>query len=172
MERVRVLIPADAIAERVREIGGDVSRDARGEGLVVVCVLKGAFVFCADLVRHIRLPLSVDFMRCSSYGGATETSGRVRFDLEPETDLRGRDVLVVEDIIDTGATARAVLDRLARRGPARVRLAALLSKPSRRRTDAPIDHVGFEVEDRFVVGYGLDHGERFRGLPHIGTPVP
>jgi hypoxanthine phosphoribosyltransferase len=167
--RPRPLIPEGRLRARVRALGRRLASDYRGLDLHVIGVLHGAFVFMADLVRAIGLPLTCDFLRVSSYGAGRETSGRIRFHLELARPIRGRHVLVVEDIVDTGLTASAVLGSLRRRGPATLRLCSLLHKPSRERVKVGIDYLGFTVPDVFVVGYGLDHDARWRNLPYLGV---
>lgn len=163
-----VLIPAARIARRVRELAAEIRAAYWGQPLVLVGVLKGAFVFLADLARHLDLPVRIDFLRVQSYGDRTETSGSVRVEFDLTQPVRGEHVLLVEDIIDTGLTARAVLKMLAAKHPHSVRLCTLLHKPARRRVEVPIDFVGFRIPDRFVVGYGLDHMGKYRNLPYIG----
>jgi hypoxanthine phosphoribosyltransferase len=168
-EAVATLISAQQIAERVRELGAQIARDYEGRCPVLVCVLKGSFVFAADLARAIDLPLRVDFLGVRSYGTGTETSGVVQITQDLRHPIDHCDVLLIEDIIDTGLTVAHLVDLLKTRGPATVRVCALLHKPARARVPVPIDYLGFTVEDRFVVGYGLDHDERFRNLPYIGV---
>lgn len=166
--RPRPLVSERRLRARVRELGRRIAADYRGRDLHLVGVLHGAFVFMADLARSIDLPLTCDFLRVSSYGSGTVSSGAVRFELELARPIRGRHVLVVEDIVDTGLTAAAVLAELRRRKPASLRLAALLQKPDRERVKVPIDYLGFRVPDRFVVGYGLDFDAKWRNLPYLG----
>lgn len=168
MPKPRVLFSRERIRARVRALGRRITSDYRGRDLHLVGVLHGAFVFMADLVREIDLPMSCDFLRVASYGAGTVSSGRARFRRDFDRPLRGRDVLLVEDIVDTGITAAAVLAALRKERPASLRLCALLHKPSRTRVKARIDYLGFEVPDRFVVGYGLDYDARYRNLPYIG----
>ena len=151
-------------------MAAEIGRDYHARGDVhVVCVLKGAFVFMADLIRALDLPLTLDFMAVASYAHGTTSSGEVRVLKDLDTALQGRDVLIVEDIVDSGLTLQYLHGILSARGPRGVRTACLLSKPSRRTVDVPVDYVGFEIADRFVVGYGLDHAERYRNLPHIAV---
>jgi hypoxanthine phosphoribosyltransferase len=164
------LIPADAIASRVAGIAADIHRDYAGHGdLHMVCVLKGAFVFFADLVRSLELPCTLDFIAVSSYQKSTRTSGEVRLVKDLDTGIEGRHVLIVEDIVDTGLTLTYLQHVLHARGVASLRTACLLSKPSRREVEVPVDYIGFTIEDRFVVGYGLDYAEKYRDLPYIGV---
>jgi hypoxanthine phosphoribosyltransferase len=164
-----MLIAADVLAARVRELGARITEDYRDRDLVVVAVLKASFVFAADLIRCIELPLTVDFLGVRSYGDATETSGVVQITSDLTQPVEGKDVLLVEDIVDTGLTLRFLLDNLATRGPRSVRLAALLHKPARTRTSVAIDYLGFPIDDVFVVGYGLDHAQQHRNLPYVGV---
>jgi hypoxanthine phosphoribosyltransferase len=166
----RILIPADRLQQRVREMAADITRDYQARGdLHLVGVLKGAFMFMADLVRALDLPLTLDFMAVASYADGTTSSGEVRVLKDLDRALQGRDVLIVEDIVDTGLTLQYLQGILAARGPRSVRTACLLSKPSRRTVDVPVEYVGFDIDDRFVVGYGLDHAGQFRNLPHIAV---
>jgi hypoxanthine phosphoribosyltransferase len=169
-----VLIPASRIAERLEELAEEVDRDYRGrtDDLLLVGVLRGAIFTLSDLARLLTLPCAIDFMACSSYGSATTSSGVVRILKDLDTDIEGRDVLLVEDIVDTGLTLDYLLKNLRSRRPASVEVLALLTKPSRREVELPIRYVGFEVPDVFVVGYGLDYAERYRGIPHIVSLKP
>jgi len=163
-----VLIDADALQRRCAELGAQMTRDLAGRDVAVVAVLKGSYMFLADLVRHVDLPLTVDFLGLSSYGDNTESTGVVRITSDLSKPVAGKDVVVVEDIVDTGLTMKFLLDNLATRKPASVRVCSLLHKPSRSRVKVPLDYVGFVIEDRFVVGYGLDYCERYRNLPFVG----
>ena len=167
-----VLIDEQAIAAKVRELGTAIADDYRGKDLVLVSILKGALPFLADLMRQVRLPLSLDFLEVSSYGVSTETSGVVRILKDLANPIEGRDVLVVEDILDTGNTLAFVIDHLRSQRPASVRICTLLDKPARRVIPIEIDYRGFEIPDKFVVGYGLDYAERYRNLPFIGVLKP
>lgn len=162
-----VQLDADTIAARVAELGEQITKDYAGSDLHMICVLNGAFVFMADLVRAIDLPLSVDFLSVSSYGSRTESSGEVRLLKDLEQSLKGRHVIIVEDIIDTGLTMQYLIGYMQGRNPASVKVATLLSKPSRRLVEVPIDYVGFTIEDAFVYGYGLDVDHRLRNLPYV-----
>jgi hypoxanthine phosphoribosyltransferase len=164
---VGLLIPADQIRSRVEALGREISRDYAGRSLTLIGVLKGSFVFLADLVRSIDLPILVDFISISSYRGST-SSGVVQITSDLGRPIEGQDVLVVEDIVDTGSTMRYLLDNLATRKPASVKLCALLEKPERAETTIPIDYKGFVIGNDFVVGYGLDWNGRWRNLPYIG----
>src|SRR5438309_11391790 len=167
-EELEVLFTQQQIAARVAELGAQIERDHRGKDVVLVGVLKGAFMFVSDLARQIDLPLSVDFIGLSSYGEETESSGVVKITSDLSRPIEGKHVLIVEDIVDTGLTMRYLLDNLSTRHPASVKICALLHKPARARTKIPIDYLGFQIEDAFVVGYGLDAGEKYRNLPFIG----
>lgn len=162
-----VQLDAATIALRVAELGAQITRDYQGEELHLICVLNGAFMFMADLVRTIDLPLTVDFLSVTSYGSRTESSGEVRLLKDLEQSLKGSHVIIVEDIIDTGLTMQYLVGYLRGRHPASVRVATLLSKPSRRLVEVPVDYVGFTIDDAFVYGYGLDVGNRLRNLPFV-----
>jgi hypoxanthine phosphoribosyltransferase len=164
-----VLIKEDEIEAKLAEMGEQITRDYAGRQLLLVGVLKGAFVVMADLSRHIRLPLEFDFMAVSSYGAATKTSGVVRILKDLDHDLRDRDVLVVEDIVDSGLTLKYLLKNLAGRKPATLEVAALLRKEGIQQVDLDLRYIGFDIPNEFVVGYGLDYGDRYRNLPYIGV---
>ncbi len=166
---LEVLIDEDAIANRVSELGKQISSDYRDKTVHLICVLKGAYTFLADLARAIEVPVTVDFLAVSSYGRGTSTSGEVQLTKDLDASLEGKYVIVVEDIADTGLTLNYLLNLLRSRRPASLKVAAFLSKPSRRQLDVPVDYVGFEIPDRFVVGYGLDHDQLYRDLPHIAA---
>lgn len=169
----RVLIPSQAIQDRLAEIARRIDEDYAGvDPLLLVGVLKGGFVVMADLARHIGVPTAVDFMACSSYGASTRSSGVVRILKDLDTDIEDRHVLIVEDIVDSGLTLDYLVRNLRNRGPASVEVMTLLTKPERRAVDAPVKYVGFEVPDVFVVGYGLDFDERYRNLGCIATLKP
>ncbi len=163
-------LDASQIAARIASLGRSITEVGAGPSpLVVVCVLKGSFMFFADLVRQIDLPTNLVFLGVSSYGGATESSGAVRLTHDLTLDIRDRDVLIVEDIVDTGLTMSYLLDILRARAPRSLRVCTLLHKPARKRVDVPLDYVGFTIDDVFVVGYGLDYDERYRNVPYIGV---
>ncbi|MCA9912417.1 MAG: hypoxanthine phosphoribosyltransferase [Anaerolineae bacterium] len=166
-----VLIPADQLQERVIQLAEKINADyADAEDLLLLCILKGGVMFLVDLSRHITIPHEIDFIAASSYGrGARESTGSVRIDMDVTAAITGRHVLIVEDIIDSGYTLSFVLDTLRARKPASLRLCALLDKASRREVDITVDYVGFEIENKFVFGYGLDLDEKFRNLPFIGV---
>jgi hypoxanthine phosphoribosyltransferase len=164
---VKTLISAGRIAARVAELGAEISRDQAGREIVLVCVLKGGFVFAADLARAIDLPVRIEFLGVQSYGDDVISSGEARVTLDLAEPLAGRHVLVVEDIVDTGLTLTFLLDLLRARDPASLKVCALLHKPARRQAEVAIDYLGFTIEDVFVVGYGLDHAGLYRNLPDI-----
>jgi len=166
---IETLIDATELAARVRALGAQITQDYAGRELVLVCVLKGSFLFCADLARAIDLPLAIEFLGLKSYGDAQSTSGVVQITSDLTRPVAGKDLLIVEDIVDTGLTMAYMRKNLATRGPSSVKLCALLHKPARARVDTPIDYLGFEIQDVFVVGYGLDWGERYRNLPFVGV---
>jgi len=166
-----ILITQQRIARRVRELAAEIERDYAGRETVVVALLNGTVMFLADLIRHLSLPLRLDFMGVSSYGLGTE-SGDLVFTKELRLDVRGRDVLLVDDILDTGRTLRQVYDKLHDLQPRRIRTCVLLDKPARRVEQIQADYVGFEIPDLFVVGYGLDFAERYRNLPFVGVLYP
>ncbi len=167
----RVLITEPQIARRIRALAREIERDFRGREMVVVSLLNGTVMFLADLMRHLSLPLRLDFMGVSSYGAGTE-SGELVFTKELRLDMRGRDVLLVDDILDTGKTMSRVLPKLRALKPRRIKICVLLDKPSRRVESVQADYVGFEIPDFFVVGYGLDFAERYRNLPFVGVLHP
>ena len=164
----RVLLSQDQIQERIKALGEEITRDYSGRSPHLVTILKGSIPFLADLIRAMNCPLSLDVMAVASYAGH-QSSGAVRLTKDLDDSIEGRHVLVVEDIIDTGLTLTYLQEILRARAPRRIRTACLLSKPSRRKVNVPIDYVGFSIEDQFVVGYGLDYNERWRGLPYIAV---
>jgi hypoxanthine phosphoribosyltransferase len=164
-----VLIDRETLAARVAELGAEISVDYEGRDLLLIGVLKGAVFFMADLMRHLTVPCEVDFMAISSYGDATDSSGIVRILKDLDINIEGRHVLVVEDIIDSGLTLSYLIRNLESREPATLEVCALLTKPSRREIDVPVRYVGFEIPNKFVVGYGLDFAERYRNLPYVGV---
>ncbi|NLJ61507.1 MAG: hypoxanthine phosphoribosyltransferase [Firmicutes bacterium] len=163
----QVLISEGEIARRVRELGTEITEDYKGGGLVVVGILKGALMFMADLIRHIKIPVIMDFAVVSSYGASTETSGVVRILKDLDQPIEGKHVLIVEDIIDTGLTMHYLVRNFEARKPASVKVCTLLDKPSRREVDIKPDYCGFSIPDKFVVGYGLDYAEYYRNLPQV-----
>lgn len=163
-----ILLSTEQIQRRVSELGEEISRDyPRDADLHLVCVLKGAFMFLGDLIRVLDRPLTIDFMAVSSYAKETTSSGEVRLVKDLDTGLQGRNVVIVEDIVDTGLTLSYLQEILRARAPRSLRTACLLNKPSRRLVEVEVDYIGFTIEDRFVVGYGLDYGEKYRNLPYI-----
>jgi hypoxanthine phosphoribosyltransferase len=168
----RVLVSRDELMQRVDELAAAISADYSGREPLLVCVLRGAVFFLADLARRLSVPCSLDFMAVSSYGSATDSSGVVRILKDLDTDIAGRDVLIVEDIIDSGLTLNYLLKNLSARHPASLEICALLTKPSRRRINLACKYIGFEIPDQFVVGYGLDLAERYRTLDFLGTLKP
>src|ERR1700682_2193806 len=163
------LVSSEELKRRVAELGEEVSRDYEGRDLVLVGVLKGAVLFLADLMRDLTVPCEVDFMAVSSYGSQTDSSGVVRILKDLDASIEGRDVLIVEDIVDSGLTLPYLLRNLGSRNPRTLEVCALLVKPERRKVDLPTRYVGFEIADRFVVGYGLDYAERYRNLPFVAA---
>lgn len=162
------LYSVEQIQGRVAELGAEISRDYAGQEIVVIGVLKGAFVFCADLLRTLAVPAQVDFMAVSSYGSSTESSGVIKILKDLDLNIEGRHVLLVEDIVDSGLTLKYLREYLAHHNPASLRICVLLDKPSRRKTDVPVDYTGFSIPDEFIVGYGIDYAEQYRHLPYIG----
>lgn len=167
--KITTLIPEEEILKRVKELACAVSDDYTGKELLVVGVLKGSFVFMSDLVRSLSIPTRCEFMKLASYGGGRESSGKVRVDLDLSCEIKGKSLLIVEDIVDTGLTLNELKRLLLSRQPESIAICALLDKPSRRKVEIEIDYVGFEVPDRFIVGYGLDWDEQYRYLPYIGV---
>ena len=168
-----ILIPADAVQKRVTELGAEISRDYQSKDLHMVCILRGGVLFLTDLMRHLTIPHTIDFMAVASYGaGARRSTGQVRISLDLKEDIRQRDVLIVEDIVDSGYTIASVLDMLATRHPNSLRVCTLLDKASRREIQVPIHYCGFVIPDKFVFVYGLDIDEYYRNLPFIGAVDP
>ncbi len=169
MESVRVLIPEEEVDKRISEIGEQVSKDYAGKQIHLLCVLKGGVFFTCELAKRITVPVSLDFMSVSSYGDDTKSSGVVRIDKDLDESLQGKDVLIVEDIIDSGRTLSYLVNMLNDRGPSSIRICTLLDKPSRRVKAVKVDYTCFSIPDEFVVGYGLDYAQRYRNLPYIGV---
>ena len=163
------LIDSERLHERVTELGAEINADYADRDLVMVGVLKGALIFMADLMRELTVPCEIDLMAVSSYGSSTDSSGVVRILKDLDTSIGGRDVLIVEDIVDSGLTLQYLLRNLNARDPASIEVCALLTKPERRRVDTPIKYVGFEIADRFAIGYGLDHAQRYRNLDYVAA---
>jgi hypoxanthine phosphoribosyltransferase len=164
-----ILVQPDELAHRVRELGAEISADYAGRDVLLVGVLKGAVFFLADLMRQLDVDCEVDFMAVSSYGSSTDSSGVVRILKDLDASIEGRDVLIVEDIVDSGLTLSYLFRMLGARSPASLEVCALLTKPDRREVDMPIRYVGFEIPNRFAIGYGLDHAERYRNLPYVAV---
>jgi hypoxanthine phosphoribosyltransferase len=164
-----ILVPADDLQRRVGELAAEISRDYEGRDLVLVGVLKGAVFFVADLMRSLEVPCELDFMAVTSYGSATDSSGVVRILKDLDSSIEGRDVLIVEDIIDSGLTLHYLIRNLRARNPRTLEVCALLTKPERRRVDLPIRYVGFEIPNRFAIGYGLDYDQRYRNLEYVAA---
>jgi hypoxanthine phosphoribosyltransferase len=167
-----VLIGTEELQAKVAELGRQISEDYRGRNPLLICLLRGAVVFLSDLIRAIDIPLEMDFIAISSYGASTESSGVVRLVMDLKSNITGRNVLIVEDIVDTGRTLAYILDNLRTRRPADIKVCALLNKPYRREVQVGLDYHGFEIPDEFVVGYGLDYAESYRNLPFIGVLKP
>jgi hypoxanthine phosphoribosyltransferase len=167
-----VLIDRDVLQRRIEDLGDEISADYAGRDLLLIGVLKGAVFFMADLMRNLTIPCEIDFMAISSYGDSTDSSGVVRILKDLDINIEGRDVLIVEDIIDSGLTLSYLMRNLEARGPASLEICALLTKPERREADVPVRYIGFEIPNRFVIGYGLDFAERYRNLPYVGVLDP
>src|SRR6187549_2842080 len=163
------LVSGEELRRRVAELGREISADYEGRDLFMVGVLKGAVIFLADLMRHLTVPCEIDFMAVSSYGSQTDSSGVVRILKDLDAPIEGRDVLIVEDIVDSGLTLSYLFRMLGARSPASLEVCALLTKPDRREVDMPIRYVGFEIPNKFAIGYGLDHAERYRNLPYVAV---
>ncbi len=168
-ERIEVLLSEEEVDKRIQEIGNQISKDYAGKQVHLVCVLKGGSFFMCELAKRITVPVSLDFMSVSSYGGDTKSSGVVRIVKDLDEPLGGKNVLVVEDIVDSGRTLSYLMEMLKDRGPADVKLCTLLDKPERRVVDVKVDYTGFQIPDEFVVGYGLDYDQKYRNLPYIGV---
>jgi hypoxanthine phosphoribosyltransferase len=164
-----ILVQPDDLKQKVRDLGAQISVDYADRDLLLVCVLKGAVFFLADLMRHIEIPCEVDFMAVSSYGSETDSSGVVRILKDLDRPIAGRDVLIVEDIVDSGLTLQYLMRNLGAREPASLEVCALLTKPDRRKVELPTRYVGFEIPDKFAIGYGLDVAERYRNLPYVAA---
>ncbi len=168
-ETVRELISEADVNAKIAELGRSISEDYAGESVFLLCILKGGVFFTTELAKRISVPVSLDFMSVSSYGAQTESSGVVRIVKDLDTSIEGKNVLVVEDIIDTGRTLAYLLDNLKHRNPRSLKLCALLDKPERRVTEVAVDYSGFQIPDEFVVGYGMDYDQKYRNLPYIGV---
>ena len=167
-----ILFDERTLANTVERLGTQISRDYQGQELLVICILKGASVFMADLIRKIDLPIQIDFMAVSSYGHSTQSSGVVKINKDLDTDIENRHILIVEDIIDSGLTLKYLSENLQSRRPKSLKICTLLDKPERRKTHLNIDYTGFEIPDVFIVGYGIDYAEHYRNLPYIGVISP
>ena len=167
-ETIRELISEEEVDKRIRELGEEISRDYAGKQIHLICVLKGGVFFMCELAKRITVPVSMDFMCVGSYGDGTKSSGVVRIAKDLDEAIEGKEVLIVEDIIDSGNTLYYLMDVLQKRKPARLRLCTLLDKPERRVKDVKVDYTGFEIPDEFIVGYGLDYAQKYRNLPYIG----
>lgn len=168
-EHVEVMLSEEEVNKRIREIGEQITKDYAGKNVHLVCVLKGGAFFMVELAKRIERPVSLDFMSVSSYGGETKSSGVVKIVKDLDEPLTGKDVIVVEDIVDSGRTLSYLIELLRDRGPASIKLCTLLDKPDRRVVDVNVDYTGFTIPDEFVVGYGLDYDQRYRNLPYIGV---
>lgn len=168
----KVLLTREQLQEKVKELGKKISEDYKDKNLMIICVLKGGVVFTTDLIREITVPLELDFMAISSYGASTSTSGVVRILKDLETNIEGKDILIVEDIIDSGLTLKYLKEMLISRGPNSVKICTILNKPQRRQENVKVDYIGFDIPDEFVVGYGLDYAEKYRNLPFVGVLKP
>ena len=170
-EHINVMLSEEEINSRIAELGEQISRDYEGKEIYLICILKGASFFACELAKRITVPVNIDFMKVSSYGGGTVSSGQVSIKMDVSESIAGKDVLIVEDIIDSGNTLNLLPKILMERGPKSIRLCALLDKPDRREVDVKMNYVGFRIPDKFVVGYGLDYDQRYRNLPYIGEVV-
>ncbi len=168
-EKVKVLVPEEDVAKRIKELGEQISKDYAGKQVHLICVLKGGVFFMCELAKRITVPVSMDFMSVSSYGDGTKSSGVVKIAKDLDETLEGKNVLIVEDIIDSGRTLYYLMDILSKRNAKSMKLCTLLDKPERRVKDVKVDYVGFNIPDEFVVGYGLDYAQRYRNLPFIGV---
>ena len=168
-ETIKVLISEQDVDARIAELGKQISEDYAGKQVHLICILKGSVFFTCELAKRITVPVSLDFMSVSSYGDGTQSSGIVKIAKDLDETLEGKDVIVIEDIIDSGRTLSYLLDVLAKRNPSSLKLCTLLDKPDRRVTEVKVDYVGFEIPDEFVVGYGLDYAQKYRNLPYVGV---
>lgn len=168
-EKIRELISEEAVAKKIAEMGAQISKDYEGDSVYLLCILKGGVFFTTELAKHITVPVNIDFMSVSSYGGETTSSGIVRIVKDLDTPIEGKNVLIAEDIIDTGRTLAYLMEHLKQRKPKSLKLCTLLDKPDRRVSDVKVDYTGFEIPDEFVVGYGLDYDQRYRNLPYVGV---
>ncbi len=168
-ENINVMYTEEQVSDRIKELGAEISEDLHGEPVKMVCVLKGACFFATELAKRITSPVFMDFVYCSSYGNGTESSRDVRIVKDLDNPIEGENVLIAEDIIDSGHTLKFLMDEFAGRGAKSVKICAMLSKPDRREVEVPVDYIGYVVPDQFIVGYGLDYAQKYRNLPFIGT---
>lgn len=168
-DKIRVLLPEEEVVKRIREIGKQITEDYRGEEVFLICTLPGASLFACELAKRIDLPLTLDFIAVASYGSGTQSSGEVRMIKDLDESIEGKNVIVVEDIVDTGRTLSYLLEMMKKRNPKSLKLCSLLDKPERRVVNVEVDYKGFEVPDLFVVGYGLDYAQKYRNLPYVGV---
>lgn len=168
-DKIRVLLGEEEVNKRINEVAEQINKDYAGKDIHLICILKGGVFFTCELAKRLTIPVSMDFMSVSSYGAGTVSSGVVKIIKDLDEPLEGKDVLIVEDIIDSGRTLSYLVENLKSRGAKTVRLCTLMSKPSRRVVDVPVDYIGYEIPDEFVVGYGLDYAQRYRNLPYVGV---
>lgn len=168
-DKIRVMIPEEEVDAKIKELAAQITKDYAGKEVHLVCILKGSIFFTCELAKRIDLPVTLDFMSVSSYGDGTESTGRIKMVKDLDENIEGKDVIVIEDIIDTGRTLSHLMEVLKVRKPATLKLCTLLDKPSRRVVDVKVDYTGFEIPDEFVVGYGLDFAQKYRNLPYIGV---
>lgn len=166
---IEIMLDEDSVDQRIRELGEQISRDYAGKCVHLICILKGSVYFTCELAKRISVPVTMDFMQCSSYGAATKSSGIVRLAKDLDEAITDKDVIIVEDIIDSGRTLAHLKDLLGQRNPRSLKICTLLDKPDRRVADVDVEYVGFKIEDKFVVGYGLDYDQQYRNLPYIGV---
>ena len=169
VKNIRKYLTEEQITERVKAMGEQISRDYGGETVYLICILKGSVYFTCELAKRITVPVTMDFMQCSSYGGDTKSSGIVRIVKDLDENIEGKEVIIIEDIIDSGRTLSHLKKLLGQRNPASLKICTLLDKPERRVVDVDVEYVGFQIEDKFVVGYGLDYDQQYRNLPYIGV---
>ncbi|MGN0165624.1 MAG: hypoxanthine phosphoribosyltransferase [Lachnospiraceae bacterium] len=167
--KISVMFSEEEVNKRVRELAARIDEEYKGEEVHLICILKGSIFFTAELAKRINLPVTLDFMSVSSYGDGTESSGRIRIVKDLDENIEGKNVIVIEDIIDSGRTLSFLMDMLSARKPKTLKLCTLLNKPDRRVVDVPVDYIGFDIPDKFVVGYGMDYAQKYRTLPYIGV---
>ncbi len=168
-EKISIMISEERVDQRIAELAKEISAELEGESVVLICILKGSVFFTCELAKRMTIPVTLDFMCVSSYGNGTKSSGIVRISKDLDQSIEGKNVIVIEDIIDSGRTLSYLMELLKARKPKSLRLCTLLDKPDRRVIDVPVDYTGFEIEDKFVVGYGLDYAQKYRNLPYIGV---